>query len=46
LPLLVIPAAEIGRRAARQLLRRLEQAGEGPERDVLPMDLLLPSQPG
>jgi LacI family transcriptional regulator len=45
LPLLVIPAAEIGRRAARQLLRRLEQAGEEPEREVLPMDLVLPNQP-
>jgi DNA-binding LacI/PurR family transcriptional regulator len=45
LPLLVIPAEEIGRRAARRLLRRLEHAGGGPERDVLPMDLVLPNQP-
>jgi LacI family transcriptional regulator len=43
LPLLVIPAEEIGRRAATRLLRRLEQAGEAPERDVLPMELLLPN---
>jgi DNA-binding LacI/PurR family transcriptional regulator len=46
LPLLVIPAREIGRRAASLLLRRLGQAGGGPERDVLPMEFLAPGRPG
>lgn len=44
LPLLVIPARELGRRAASLLLRRLEQPG-GPDHDVLPMEFLLPGQP-
>jgi DNA-binding LacI/PurR family transcriptional regulator len=46
LPLLVIPAREIGRRAASLLLRRLGQPASEPELDVLPMEFLAPGQGG
>ena len=44
LPLLVIPAREIGRRAASLLLRRLGEPASEHERDVLPMEFLPPEQ--
>ena len=42
LPLMVIPAREIGRRAARRLLRRFDQPAAEIETEVVPMELLLP----
>lgn len=42
LPLLVIPAREIGRRAARRLLRRFDEPSAELSTDVVPMELLLP----
>jgi DNA-binding LacI/PurR family transcriptional regulator len=44
LPLMVIPAREIGRRAARQLLRRFAEPGAEVVREVVPMELLLPAR--
>ena len=43
LPLLVIPAREIGHRAARLLLRRFDNPSSAPETDVVPMEFLVPS---
>jgi DNA-binding LacI/PurR family transcriptional regulator len=42
LPLLVIPAREIGRRAARRLLHRFAEPAADVVREVVPMELLLP----
>jgi len=43
LPLLVIPAREIGRRAAARLLHRFAEPAAEVVRDVVPMELLLPA---
>jgi LacI family transcriptional regulator len=43
IPLLVIPAREIGRRAGGRLLRRFAEPSRPPETEVVPMQLLLPS---
>jgi LacI family transcriptional regulator len=43
LPLLVLPAREIGQRAARRLLHRFAEPAAEVVRDVVPMELLLPA---
>ena len=42
IPLLTIPAREIGRRVGNRLLRRFDEPIEQPETDVVPMQFLLP----
>jgi LacI family transcriptional regulator len=46
IPLLVIPARELGRRAGTRLLRRFAAPLEAPETEVVPMQLLLPGVGG
>jgi LacI family transcriptional regulator len=46
LPLLVIPAREIGQRAARRLLHRFAEPAADVIREVVPMELLLPAHVG
>lgn len=44
IPLLLVPAREIGRRAGTMLLRRLGESSGEPVIDVVPMQLLFPEQ--
>ena len=44
IPLLVIPAREIGRRAGVRLLRRFDEPSAEPETDVVPIQLLMPGE--
>jgi LacI family transcriptional regulator len=43
IPLLLLPAREIGRRAGRRLLRRFDDPLVAPETEIVPMQLLQPA---